>query len=151
MGPELNTKEKFVATTTIKAQPEIIKGYWANHKREDITKKTVGYKDTVYMCLETLGMGGKTITTQLWEEGITFMGSSNSNDETICMNENIEWKLEERNSYKKLELPDQDTEEYKKQREGIWETDPLELYFKIPSEKDTTGYKTKFGTIIFKH
>ncbi|OEK08570.1 hypothetical protein A8C32_03725 [Flavivirga aquatica] len=135
--------------TTVKAKPEIIKGYWVNDKREEITNKTVGYKDTVYMCLKTLGMAGRIVTTALWEEGITFMGSTNSNDETICMNENIEWKLTERLSYKKLEIPDQNTEEYKKQREGIWETDPLELYFKIPNEKEITGYKPKFGQLLY--
>lgn len=148
-GPDMEPSKDYVVTTNISAQPEIVKGYWANHRREEITNKTVGYKDTVYMCLETLGMKGKTVTTELWEEGITFMGSTSRNDETICMNENIAWKLEERRSYKKLELPDQDTEEYKKQREGIWETDPLELYFKVPSEKDIDGYKTKFGQLLY--
>lgn len=149
-NPELITEKAIVATTAVKAQPEIIKGYWTNDKRENITGKTVGYKDTVYMCLKTLGMGGKTVTTELWEEGVTFMGTTRSNDETICMNENIEWKLEEKDrySYKKLELPDQDTEEYKEQRNGIWEKDPLDLYFSLPSEKETKGYERKYGDVL---
>lgn len=144
-----NTAGGATVATIVKAKPEIIKGYWANDKREKITNKTVGYKDTVYMCLQTLGMTDQVVTTELWEEGITFMGNTNSNDETICMNENIEWKITERLNYKKLEIPDQNTEEYKKQREGIWETDPLEMYFTLPSETETTGYKNKFGQLLY--
>lgn len=132
----------------VQAQPEILKGYWVNEKRENIDNIIVGYKNTVYMCLKTLGMTGQTVTTQLWEEGVTFMGSTISNDEKLCMNENIEWKLEERWNYKKLVIPNQSTEEYKEQREQVWEKDPLDIYFSIPSEKDTEGYKTKFGDIL---
>ncbi len=148
-SPDLNPKKGYVVTTAVKATPEIIEGHWVNHQRETITGKTVGYKDTVYMYLKTLGMKNKKISTALWEEGVTYMGSYQGNDNELCMNENIQWQLDARDSYKKLELPDQDNEDYKKQREGIWESDPLELYFALPSEKQTTGYQNKFGQLLY--
>ncbi len=135
--------------TTVKAPPEITEGYWTNDKREKITNKTVGYKDTVYMCVKTLGMSGREIISELWEEGISFMGNINSNDETICMNEDVRFKITERCTYKKLVLPDQDSEDYKKQREGIWESDPLELFYALPSERQTRGYQAKFGRLLY--
>ena len=137
-APDLAPEKPYLVATTVNASPEIIKGYWINDQQDNITYKTVGYKDTVYMYLKTLGMSGRVVTTELWEEGLTFMGMTDSNDETVCMNEHIAWRLNKRNSFKKLELPDLNTEDYKKQREGIWESDPLEFYFALPSEKKTT-------------
>ncbi|MCD8440809.1 hypothetical protein [Tenacibaculum finnmarkense] len=131
---------KTTASRYLQSSPEIVKGYWVNDKRNNITNKIVGYKDIVYMCLKTLGMKNKNLTAELWEDDYGY------GDEQIEI-ENAAFEIKGRYTYKKLEIPDSVNENYQKKRGGI-EGDQLELYFKLPQEKNTTGYKTGFGNSL---
>ncbi len=125
------------ASRYVKAQPEIIKGYWTNDNKDTITNKIVGYKDTVYMCLKTLGMQDKNLALELWEDDYGY------GDEQIEI-ENTAFEITNRYTYKKLELPEKTDDDYQKQRGGS-EGNQLELYFKLPQEKETEGYKSGYA------
>jgi LysM repeat protein len=136
-NPDLKPKKPYVATTLVKAKPEIIKGFWVNENKDNITNSIIGYKETVFMCLKTLGMQDKTITTQLWEEDYGW------GDEYL-KTENNDLKITSRYTYKKLEIPVEYDETYQKQRGGA-EGDQIELYFKLPKENKTLGFKDGFA------
>jgi hypothetical protein len=126
---------KTTASRYLQAAPEIVKGYWVNDKKNNITNKIVGYKDTVYMCLKTLGMKNKNLTAELWEDDYGY------GDEQIEI-KNAAFEIKGRYTYKKLEIPDSVNENYQKKRGGV-EGDQLELYFKTPQEKKYQRLQTK--------
>ncbi|MFV0346584.1 MAG: glycoside hydrolase family 19 protein [Bacteroidales bacterium] len=138
--PDVNLEKKYVIKRTVVAEPEIIKGFWTNDKKEDITNRVVGYKDTIYACVETLGIQGKMMRLELWDDDIIYEDKDYDQVEI----QNAEFKIAGRYTYKKIELPSESDKGFKNMR-GVLEGDDLELFFKLPEEVDTIGYEEKFG------
>ncbi|WP_271785204.1 LysM peptidoglycan-binding domain-containing protein [Aquimarina algiphila] len=136
--PDHKPSKNYVVTSTLTAKPEILNAFWCNAKKEPI--KTAGYKQDIYIYLETLGLTNNVMPIDVWE------------DDHNIGNEKIKWednttKITGFRTYKKFKIPKNDNVHYKSQR-GYFEGSDLELFFKLPNQTEVKGWKSSYGKFL---
>ncbi|MFC5046168.1 M23 family metallopeptidase [Aquimarina hainanensis] len=149
-----------VATRLLTANPEIIAAHWLNAAGRKITY--TGYQQEVYLYLKTLGLQGKTLETQVFDQDI-----HPNPVPRIGTDDQVEWKnnkikIESREVIKQFKVGNKNRYKEAQQDEAV-EENPfiglydfknkigynLELYIHIANSEalDIEGVKPKYGQL----